>query len=154
ANQLAALNSTWNNIQFALGSANQNDVVSAAGQTITLPTGQSTALALLATAVGGNQTDQSFTVTYQDGTTQTLKQSFSDWAHPQSYANETTVLSMSHRNKSDGSADNFVYYLYGYSLPLNATKPVKSITLPNNSNIEILAITEYQFVPYYNAPAQ
>jgi hypothetical protein len=32
-------------------------------------------------------------------------------------------------------------YLYGYSFALNNAKTVQSVTLPNNSNVEVLALT-------------
>ena len=68
---------------FNIGPINTNNVVSATGQTIALPAGNDAALKLLATAVNGAQPNQTFTVTYTDGTTATLTQSISDWAVPQ-----------------------------------------------------------------------
>ena len=74
---------------FNLGPAGANDVVSAAGQTIALPSGNASELKLLATGVNGSQANQTFTVTYTDGTTATFIQSISDWAIPQGYAGES-----------------------------------------------------------------
>ena len=70
---------------FGLGPAGSSDVVSAAGQTINLPSGNDSALKLLATGVNGSQANQTFTVTYTDGTTATFTQSISDWAIPQEH---------------------------------------------------------------------
>jgi RHS repeat-associated protein len=131
---------TWNGGNYAFGAAGSNDAVSAAGQTLTLPAGQYTALSFLGTAVNGNQANQTFTVTYTDGSTQTFTQSLSDWLAPQSYAGESTALAMSYRNNANGTRDTRSVYLYGYSFALNPTKTVQSITLPNNGNVVILAL--------------
>jgi len=48
---------------------------------------------------------------------------------------------MGHRNNSDRSADNRTFYLYGYSFPLNSSKVLQSLRLPNNGNVVALAIT-------------
>ncbi len=44
------------------------------------------------------QPNQSFTVTYTDGTTPTFTQSISDWAVPQGYAGESTALTTAYRD--------------------------------------------------------
>ena len=74
---------------FNIGPAGSDDVVSADGQTIALPAGNDSVLQLVATAVNGAQPNQTFTVTYSDGTTQTFTQSISDWSDPQNYPGET-----------------------------------------------------------------
>jgi hypothetical protein len=47
--------------------------------TIPLPAGNYATLKLLGSAVNGKQANQSFVVTYTDGTTTTITQSLSDW---------------------------------------------------------------------------
>jgi hypothetical protein len=132
---------TWSNILFAFGPLNATNVVSCSNQTITLPSGNYSRLWMLATGVEGDQTSQSFLVTYSDSTTASFTQSFSDWFTPQSYAGESKAVTMSHRNNSDGSADNSTFYLYGYSFALNNAKIVQSIQVPNDANVVILAIS-------------
>jgi hypothetical protein len=129
----------WNNLAFNLGTANSNNVVSAAGQTINLPAGNFSTLNFLATAVYGNQPSQTFTVTYTDGTTQTFTQSISDWFTPQNYSGESNAVTMAYRDVFDGTRDNRTFHVY--SLALNSAKTVRSITLPNNGNVAILAMT-------------
>ena len=121
------------------GPAGAPDVLS--GKTVPLPAGQFSTIRLLGTAVNGNQTAQVFVVKYTDGTTTSFTQSLSDWFTPQNYAGETKVLSMPYRNTSSGVKDNRTFLLYGYSITLNAAKKVSSITLPNNRNVVILAIS-------------
>lgn len=131
-----------NGIPFNLGTADVPDVVSGAGQIITLPAGKFSSLKMLGTGVNGNQPSQKFTVTYADGTTSSFAQSMSDWSTPQSYSGESDAAMMQYRDVSNGTEDNSqAYYLYGYSFSLNHMKTAKSITLPNNSNVEVLAIT-------------
>src|SRR5208337_3070621 len=131
----------WNNTSFTLGNPNTTDVVSAAGQTINLPAGSYTALSFLATGVNGNQANQTFTVTYTDATTQTFTQSLSDWFTPQNYSGEATATTMAYRDTASGGKDNHTFNVYGYSFALNSAKTVQSLTLPSNSNVEVLAAT-------------
>jgi hypothetical protein len=147
----------WNGVAFTPGPPNANDVVSCAGQTITLPAGNFTSLQILGTAVNGSQPGQTLTVTYTDNSTAAITQSFSDWVFQQNYAGESIVTRMAYRNSGGGTKDlGTAVNLYNYSLALNPTKTVKSLTLPNNGNVELLAVTlanEPVAVPlssYYN----
>jgi VCBS repeat-containing protein len=128
-------------VTYLTGPIGAANVVAAQGQSINLPSGNYKSLNILATGVKGNQANQTFTVRYTDGTSQTFTRSISDWYTPQSYAGESIALKMSYRNTSAGLRDNRPFYLYSYSLPLNSAKSVRSITLPGNSNVEILAMT-------------
>jgi hypothetical protein len=132
---------SWNGTAFVLGPAGVSDVVAAAGQTIGLPAGSFTALRFLATAVNGNQPGQTFVVTYADGTTDTFTQGVSDWFTPQGYAGESDALDMAYRDRGDGTRDNRTFHVYGYSLTLRPGKAVKSVTLPKNSRVKILAMS-------------
>src|SRR5262249_39357791 len=125
--------------QFRLGPANAADVVDSA--TISLPSRPFSTLNMLAAAVNGNQASQTFTVTYTDGTSQSFTQSVSDWAHPQNFVGESIAVSMGHRDISDGTTQVRNVNVYAYSFALNTGKTVKSVTLPNNRNVVVLAIT-------------
>ena len=138
---LLGTSQTWNGTPFIIGAAGSSDVVSATGQTISLPAGQYASLQFLATAVNGNQANQTFTVKYSDGTTKTFTQSISDWFTPQNYAGESTAVTMPYRDMFDGTKDSRTFDVYGYSFSLDATKTVSSITLPNDANIELLSAT-------------
>jgi hypothetical protein len=128
---------SWSGTTFALGGAGAADAAS--GVTIPLPAGNFTSLQLLATATHGNQLNQTFTVTYTDGTTTVISQSLSDWFTPQSYAGESKASTMGYRLTANGAADNRTFYLYGYSLAINGAKTVKSLTLPGNRGVVVLA---------------
>src|SRR5262249_30344060 len=66
-----------------------NNVVQAAGQTLTLTPGQFRALTFLGTAVNGSQLNQTFTVNYSDGSSDTFTLNLSDWQDPQGCAGES-----------------------------------------------------------------
>lgn len=132
---------SWNGVAFTLGPANVSDVVRCTGQTITLPFGNYNTLLLLATAVNGNQTSQTFIVTYTDNSTAAFTQSVSDWANPQNYSGEAMVTTTAYRNNGGGTKDTGTSAsVYGYGFTLDQTKTVKSITLPNNGNVMVLAV--------------
>jgi hypothetical protein len=133
---------SWNGLVFKPGPANAVDIVSCAGQVITLPAGNFTSLQILGTAVQGNQSGQNLTVTYTDNSTTVLSQSFSDWVFPQHYAGETRAISMPYRNNGNGSKDLFTAInLYNYNLTLDQTKTVKTLTLPANGNVLLFGVT-------------
>ena len=124
---------------YNFGPSNTPGAVS--GATIALPAGNYSTLTLLATGVNGNQIAQTFTVTYIDGSTSSFKQSLSDWCTPQNYTGESNAVAMSYRDNSTGTRDTRTVMLYAYSLNLSASKTVKSIALPGNRNVVVLAIS-------------
>ncbi len=126
---------------FNIGPAGSNDVVSAAGQTIALPAGNDSTLQLLATAVNGAQPNQSFTVTYTDGTTQTFTQSISDWTSPQGSPGALKALTTAYRDTAGGTVQIQQVNLYDLTSTLNPNKTVLSLILPNDANVELLAAT-------------
>ena len=138
AGNLLGSSLTWSGATFKLGAA---DVPSAVSERVVqLPSAHDGALSLLATGVNGNQTNQAFVVTYTDGTTAKFTQSMSNWNTPQHYAGESIALSMPYKIMSNGTEHAGPYDVYGYRFTLNADKLVKSLTLPNNRNVVVLAI--------------
>jgi hypothetical protein len=125
-------------VTFVLGGASVADAAS--GSVVALPNRNYGTLKILATGVNGNQTGQSFVVTYTDGSTSTFNQSLSDWFTPQNYAGESTAVSMAYRLGPNGLRDSRTFRLYGYSFGLNSAKTVKSVTLPNNRNVVVLGV--------------
>ncbi len=123
---------------YNFGPANAPGAVSSV--TLALPSGKFSTLKLLATAVNGNQVAQKFTVTYTDGTTASFTQSLSDWCTPQNYTGESNAIKMPYRNSSNGTRDTRSMTLYGYTFNLSSSKTVKSISLPNNRNVVVLAM--------------
>jgi hypothetical protein len=130
----------WDGVSFSFGPANGADVISGAGQTIALTQAQASAVSLLAIAVNGAQASQVFTVTYTDGTTTRFTQSISDWFVPNHFTGESIAKAMAYRDTSTGGRDNRTFNLYGYAFATSAAKTVKSITLPGNAQVKVLAI--------------
>ena len=131
----------WNNLTFDFGPLGANNVVEATGQTVELPATQYSQLDLLATGVLGNQIGQAFTVNFTDGTSTTLTQSISDWFTPQNYQGESVALTMPYRDTAQGAEDHRNFDLFGYVINLDSSKTVSSITLPDDPNLEILAVS-------------
>jgi hypothetical protein len=129
---------TWAGSTFTLGTPGALD--SASNVTITLPAGNYATLNLLGTAVNGNQVSQKFVVTYTDGTTTTITQSLSSWQTPQNYSGETEVLSTPYEVTASGGRTTGTFWVYGYSLPINSAKTVRSLTLPKNRDVVVLAV--------------
>jgi hypothetical protein len=145
SSNLLTANRILNGVQFNFGPANQLDAVSSTGQPIGLPSGQFTALQLLATAAHGPVLSQTITVTYTDSSTSTFTQSFSDWCscstNPGQQPGESLAVVMPYRDLSDGTQDGQPFNLYGYTFVLNSAKTVQSLTLPNNQDVVVLAAT-------------
>ena len=142
---LLGTSKTWNNSAFTIGAAtaadNVNNVVGATGQTLALaPQGQYATLKLLGLHLNGSVTGLTFTVAYTDGTTQTFTQSTSDWYSPQNYTGESKAVTMGYRDLSTGAKDKRTFYVYGYSFALNTAKTVQSLTLPTDTNFNLLSI--------------
>ena len=123
---------------FTLGATGVADAV--ANATIALPAGSYSTLNLLATAVNSNQPNQTFVVTYTDGSTTNFVQSLSDWSTPQNYAGESIVTTTGYRITASGGTQSAAYNLYGYTFALNTGKTVASLTLPKTSNVVVLAL--------------
>jgi hypothetical protein len=140
SSSLVGTSLTTGDATFDLGPAGAKDVVSAGGQTVALSPGNDAALKLLATGVNGAQANQAFTVTYTDGTTARFTQSISDWAIPQGFAGEATALATGYRDTAGGGQQAGKFRIYEYAIALNPAKTVKSLTLPNDGNVEVLAI--------------
>ncbi len=132
---------TYKDVQFQFGPAGGPDFVSCTGQVVPVSSGPGSSLWLMATAVEGNQIGQTLLVTYTDGTTDTLAQNFSDWFQPRNFPGEGRAVRMPYRLLADGSKDPRTFYVYGYGFALNASKTVKSVTLPNNANVKVFALS-------------
>ena len=132
---------TWKDVSFRFGPVGGANSVSCQGAEIALPAGNYSSLWLLGAAVEGSQMAQNFVVTYTDGSKETLAQNISDWFTPQNFPGESRAVKMTYRNMAGGDRDTRTFYVYSYGFPINSAKSVKSITLPSNPNVKLLAIT-------------
>jgi len=56
-------------------------------------------------------------------------------------------VKMAYRNVSIGAKDIRPFYLYSYGFSLPAKKTVKSLTLPQNPNVKIVAVSVVPVLP-------
>jgi len=136
----------WSGATFYLGPVpnsknGQNNFVQGKGQTIDLPQGEFGWLYLAGAAANGNQTNQTMTLTFSDGSTETWTQSFSDWCGPQNYAGESIIQMQPNWVNQVGNVHSQTNYVYGYAYQIPAGKTLVSVKLPNNSNVGILGIS-------------
>jgi hypothetical protein len=132
---------TWKNVTYKLAGAGKQSAVSSKGQSVSLPEGMFKSLWLLGSGIEGSQKAQKLIVTFTDGTTQSLTQSFSDWFAPKSFPGEVRAVKMGYRVLGDGNKDNRPFYLYCYGFELTPGKSLKSLTLPDNMYVKIFAIS-------------
>ncbi len=77
------------------------------------------------------------TIGYTDGTTAQTALTVPDWCATSS----TAVLAMPHRIKAGQGVDGPPVSLFGVTVPLAAGKTIRSLTLPNDTRIQLYALT-------------
>ncbi len=109
------------------------DNILAAGQTMLVsgPTGANT-LGLLESSTDGG-TQGTITINYTDGSSSTATISSGDWAGGPS-STETAAATLPYRNSTSGASQQLTVYVYATTVPVDPSKTVQSITLPNVSN--------------------
>jgi hypothetical protein len=138
-------------VQFEFGPPNALNAVNGTGSNpISLPSGTFTGLELLGASASISQGGTwPVAVTYTDGTTQTFTQSFDDWDS----LNHGNCTSSCYGGESVADVTPYcdmdsiyplcsrLFYLYRYYSPLDSSKTVESLTLPNARYIFVLAAT-------------
>jgi alpha-L-fucosidase 2 len=152
---LLGASAAFNGTTFTYGPSNAPDAFT--NVTVALTPGSFSSLNILAYAIYGDQASQTFQVNYTNGTYSTVTQSISDWGIPGNYSGETKVATMAYRNTYTGGENNgTTTYVYGYTLPVNSSLTVESITLPANNNVRVLGIQDEATSaegPYGGTPA-
>lgn len=132
------------NVPFIFGTVNTTncgpsaaactpDVVNftSSGVDITLPAAQQSiysTMIILGTAVNGHHST-TITATYTDSTSDVFAQTLSDWCGFGGNTNESIAVGGINRINADGTLNGASCNLYAYTLPLNVTKDLASITL-------------------------
>jgi beta-glucosidase-like glycosyl hydrolase len=117
---------TWPNAQ-----PGAPDNVVAGGQTIPV-SGSGSTLGLLGTANNGTATGTA-TITYTDGSTQTVNVSFADWWANVAAGDGDILATMPYVNDQSGSKITHKVSVYYASVPLQQGKTVAYLTLPDVS---------------------
>ncbi len=91
----------------------------------------------------GSRPGQNLIVSYTDGTAAVFTQTFSDWDFPGAGdAREIEAVAMRYRTIGNGTLDaNYIQNLYAYRFPVDESKTLESLTLPQNHNLILHAIT-------------
>jgi predicted alpha-1,2-mannosidase len=132
---------TWNGTTYAAPdpSGTALNFVQARGQALLLPAGKHSALKLVATAHNGPATAR-LTVGYADGTAATVPVTVADWCGTPA-AGSTTVLAMPHRIKAGQGVDGPPISLFGFDVPLDPAKEIRSVSLPDDPRVHLYAVT-------------
>ncbi len=120
---------TWPNVPAGLP-----DNVQAAGQTIRLtPAGHPTVLGLLGMATNG-PVEGTASIRYTDGSVQDFTLAMSDWTLNAGggalVGGDQVAIRTPYRNSSSGVADHTATMVFVQTVPLEAGKTVRSLTLP------------------------
>ncbi|MFC8734387.1 GH92 family glycosyl hydrolase [Luteimicrobium sp. NPDC057192] len=110
------------------------NLVEADGQTIALPQGSYGALQVLGAAVNGGTGILGGTAvaTYTDGTTASVPLQFTDWGKRDLEFGNTAAITMPYRMSTTGK-NNTQVSIYRATVALDASKTVRSLTLPRSS---------------------
>jgi hypothetical protein len=143
SNNLGALQSWRGNI-FYFGLPNVLNAVS--NTTIALPHGSYSQILMLAATAFGPVANATFVVTYSDSSTTSATYTMSDWCNAQFYTGETVVSQQPYRDGEPwGTSTPTQDYghqsqSYGYSINLNSSKTLSTLTLPTVRNVVVLAL--------------
>lgn len=138
---------TWPNVAPAALYSAKPDNYEAVGQTI--PASGSGSIAFLGSATNGPSSGTA-TVTYTDGSTQSVPLGFSDWTlnggTATAESGNTIAATTTYRNSQSGTADQVKTYLFA-TTPVNLTsgKTVASVTLPSSANVGALHVFSIAF---------
>ena len=110
------------------------------GQTIAMHGVRAARLSFLGAATNGPATG-SAVVNYADGTHQTVQVALDDWTTPTlPSGTDTAVVTTTHRNNANGSADDTTAYVWGTAPVDLAGKAVESVTLPASTDRGIMHV--------------
>ncbi|GHA02240.1 hypothetical protein GCM10010329_25110 [Streptomyces spiroverticillatus] len=115
-------------IPFNWGSGDvdgQKNNLIAAGQALPVTPGKYRKLHLLASAAYGREGKTSATVTYTDGTTQTIPMEFADWLQP---GKQPVAIKTKYRYNGSGAKDTGAH-INVHSLAVDPAKEVKSVSV-------------------------
>lgn len=115
------------------------DNVRAAGQTIAL-SGTGSVLGFLGAGANGTQSG-TVTVHYTDGTSATATLSFADWYADSAVSGGTVVATVPWNQAPGSTLGAHQVSVYSATIPLTAGKTVASVTLPDNFQHHVFAIS-------------
>jgi beta-glucosidase len=132
---------TKENVQFTWPNAapGSPDNVATNGQVVLMP-GTGSELAFLGAGTNGTQSGQG-TVTYTDGTTQSFNLTFADWWANQAVPGTELLVTTPWNFPQGAKYGPHQVSLYFASIPLDSSKTVAYVTLPNNGLLHVFAMS-------------
>ncbi len=132
---------TWDGVTYLAPdpTGTAKNFVQAVGQALLLPVAARSALHLVVTSHNG-PVGGALTVGYTDGTYTEVPLTVADWCGAPA-AGTTAVLAMDHRIKAGQGVDGPAVSLFGVTVPLEAGKQVRSLTLPDEPRMYVYAAT-------------
>ncbi|HEX2863032.1 MAG TPA: hypothetical protein VHN99_00575, partial [Deinococcales bacterium] len=115
------------------------NMVTALGQSLSVPAGKYAALQLLATAEQGNVA-ATLEADYADGTRATLPLTLPDWCQAPR-PGDTVGVAYPYRRNSLGSLEATACNLYALNFPLDPGKTLTALRLPNRETLHLFALT-------------
>jgi hypothetical protein len=110
------------------------------GQTLPLVPRAYSGLDVLLAAHGGDVTSTA-TVHYTDGSSAQVPLDATDWAAGAPRLGEDTAVHADSRYDSTGAPDGVAVNLWHVSVPLDSTRTAESLTLPDNTNLALYAVS-------------
>jgi alpha-mannosidase len=135
---------TNDNLNFNLGSKKDGDmnVIKAVGQNVQLPLINANKIYFLSASTKLSVQYADVVVTYENGTTEQKRFAVSDWCqNPATSDGEISVLSNEQRISNTSGLAAPANNIFMNSISVDNSQKLKSITLPNNDGIKILAMT-------------
>jgi hypothetical protein len=125
---------------FTLGQPTVPDAITN-GAVYTLPVaGNYSTLYLIGAATTTGQINQPFVLNYSSGNPVTQTLNMSSWAQSAGYADETIVATTPYKNTQAGGEVAGTFDLYGYQIPVDPTRTLVSVSVPNNRSVVIMAL--------------
>ena len=107
---------------------------------LSLPVGTFTELHVIGFASSGTQANQPFVVTYADGSSATASLSMSDWTSESLQPSERYAVGLPFR-WSTSAKEYGNFHLFHYVIPVDDSKAFRTLRLPSNGAVKVLAAT-------------
>ncbi|GLY94244.1 GH92 family glycosyl hydrolase [Actinoplanes sp. NBRC 103695] len=132
---------TWDGVVYQAPdpTGTAKNFVTATGQSLVLPQESHSWLNLVATTHNG-PVSGALTIGYADGSSEAQTITVADWCGSPT-GGTSAVLAMPHRIKAGQGVDGPPVSLFGLRVPVSAGKEIRSVTLPDDSRLNIYAMT-------------
>ncbi len=125
-------------VDFPAQAPGTPDAITAHGQVIAVGASAST-LVLTGAATSGTARGE-LTVTYTDGSSKQVPLDYNDW-YSDAATDSTEIVATSEWNQPPGGIGAHDVSIYGQAVPLDASKTIATVTLPDISNLHFFNVT-------------